>query len=109
MAVKLVVYIPVTHADALREALGRAGAGRIGNYSHCSFSVRGVGRFRPEAGSRPFLGEQGRVEEVEEERVEVSVEEPVLTEVVAAMRAAHPYEEIAFDLYKLLPVGLDPR
>ncbi len=103
--VKLVVFVPTTHAEQVRQALGDAGAGRIGNYTHCSFSTRGVGRFRPGPGARPFVGQVGQLEAVEEERVEVVVERPRLPEVLAAMKRAHPYEEVAFDVYPLLEVG----
>jgi hypothetical protein len=102
--VKLVVFVPVTHAGQMRAALGDAGAGSIGNYTHCSFSVRGIGRFRPSAGAKPFLGKIGELEEVEEERVEVIVERARIRETVAAMRRAHPYEEPAFEVYPLLSV-----
>jgi hypothetical protein len=103
--VKLVVFVPVTHADQLRAALGDAGAGSIGNYTHCSFSVRGIGRFRPGPGANPFLGRIGEIEEVEEERVEVIVERARIKETVAAMRRAHPYEEPAFEVYSLVGIS----
>ena len=99
--VKLVVFVPVTRAQAVREALGEAGAGKIGNYDHCSFSVRGTGRFRPREGAKPFIGEAGKLEEVEEERVEVVVPREILAEVIKKMKSAHPYEEPAFDVYPL--------
>lgn len=98
---KLVVFAPLTHADVVRSAIGNAGGGKIGNYSHCSFSTRGVGRFRPEEGAHPHIGEVGKYEEVEEERIEVTVDESVLKEVVAAMKAVHPYDEVAYDVYPL--------
>lgn len=99
---KLVVYVPLTHADAVRSAIGEAGAGVIGNYTHCSFSVRGVGRFKPEEGATPFIGEVGKLENVEEERIEVTVSEEALERVIAAMKSAHPYEEVAYDVYSLV-------
>ncbi len=99
---KLVVYVPLTHADAVRGAIGDAGAGVIGNYTHCSFSVRGVGRFKPEEGATPFIGEVGKLENVEEERIEVTVSEEALERVIAAMKSAHPYEEVAYDVYALV-------
>lgn len=98
---KLVVTVPVTHSDLLRKALGEAGAGRIGNYGFCSFSVRGVGRFAPQAGASPYIGAVGRLEAVEEERIEVTVAGDILAEVIRAMKAAHPYEEVAYDVYRL--------
>lgn len=91
----LVIYVPLTHADAVRKAIADAGAGTLGNYDRCSFSVRGTGRFRPLKGANPHLGSEGAIEEVEEERIEVVVEEKYLKEVVKAARKEHPYEEPA--------------
>jgi hypothetical protein len=91
----LVTYVPEGHADAVLAAIGDAGAGRIGNYSHCSFTVRGVGRFTPLDGADPYLGAAGRPERVDEVRVECIVESEKLDDVVLALRAAHPYEEPA--------------
>lgn len=98
---KLVVYVPLSHADQVREALGKAGAGKIGSYSFCSFSTRGTGRFKPEAGAHPHSGTVGNFESVEEERIEVICDATVLAEVIAAMQQAHPYDEVAYDLYLL--------
>ena len=98
---KLVVFAPITHADAVREAMGQAGAGKIGNYTHCSFSSRGTGRFLPGEGANPTIGEVGKPEEVEEERIEVLCDEESIDAVISAMKAAHPYEEVAYDVYLL--------
>jgi hypothetical protein len=98
---KLVVFVPVTHGDQLRQAMGGAGAGRIGNYSHCSFTLRGTGRFIPETGANPAIGAVGRLEAVEEERIEVVCEDAKLKDVLAAIRRVHPYEEPAIDIYPL--------
>ena len=92
----LVVYVPETHSEALLSAIGDAGAGRVGNYSHCSFLVPGTGRFTPLPGAEPFLGSVGTGEQAPELRVECVVEEERLDAVVLALRAAHPYEEPAF-------------
>jgi hypothetical protein len=92
----LVIYSPRTHTKLVLAAIGDAGAGRIGNYSHCSFTTPGTGRFNPKAGARPFVGERGMPEEVAEDRIECVVDERLLPQVVAALRAAHPYEEPAF-------------
>ncbi|HKS02344.1 MAG TPA: hypothetical protein VJS86_11755, partial [Arthrobacter sp.] len=92
----LVVYVPDSHAEALRTAVGDAGAGRLGDYSHCSFTSPGSGRFTPRSGARPFIGTPGEPEEVSEVRIECIVEEEVLDAVVQALRQAHPYEEPAF-------------
>ena len=99
--VKLVVYVPVSHADIVRKALGEAGAGRIGNYDFCSFSVRGTGRFRGNENSNPVIGKAGNYEEVEEERIEVTLPRAILKKAVEKMKAAHPYEEIAYDIYPI--------
>lgn len=98
---KLVVFVPLDHADKVREAMGGAGAGKIGNYNYCSFSSRGVGRFLPLEGANPHIGEVGKLEEVEEERIEVVCEEQLVGDVLSAMKKAHPYEEVAYDLYLL--------
>ena len=99
--VKLVVFVPETHTDVVREAMGKAGAGKIGNYSFCTFSTKGIGRYKPEKGANPHIGEVGKLEEVSEERIETVVEISKLEEVVKAIRAVHPYEEIALDVYPL--------
>ena len=91
----LVTYVPADHAEAVLAAVGDAGAGRIGNYSHCAFTAPGTGRFTPLAGSRPFIGSEGHSEQVPEMRIECVVDEDVLDAVVAALRLAHPYEEPA--------------
>ena len=67
---KLVIYVPLDHADKVREAIGQAGGGKLGKYSFCSFSTCGVGRFRPDEGAHPTIGEVGKLEQVEEERIE---------------------------------------
>lgn len=101
MNYKLVVYVPLTHADVVRDAMGQAGAGRLGKYTFCSFSSRGVGRFRPEEGAQPAIGEVGQFEEVEEERIEITCHQDVVENVIAAIKRVHPYEEIAMDIYPL--------
>lgn len=102
---KIVVYVPVANAEELREAMGKAGAGRLGTYSHCSFSVRGIGRFRPEKGAHPHIGVVGKKEEVEEERIEVLCEKSVLEATLTAIRQVHPYEAPALDVYPLAEIS----
>jgi len=102
---KVVVFVPSAQADKVRAALAAAGAGRIGNYSDCSFSVRGVGRFKPESGATPFVGSVGALEEVEEERIEAVCPIALLASVIAAIKAAHPYEEPAIEIYPMLDVA----
>ncbi|HYE96749.1 MAG TPA: Nif3-like dinuclear metal center hexameric protein [Rubricoccaceae bacterium] len=97
---KLVTFVPATHAEAVRRALADAGAGRIGAYEGCTFEVTGTGRFRPTDAARPFIGEAGGPEEtVEEVRLEMEVMKWDVARAVAALKAAHPYEEVAYDLY----------
>ncbi len=90
---KVVVFVPVTHAEVLRAAIGDAGGGKIGNYSHCSFSSKGIGRFIPHDGAAPAIGEVGKLEEVEEERIEFVCDESILEPVLDAIKKTHPYEE----------------
>ena len=98
---KLVVFVPLTHTDIVRQAIGEAGGGKLGKYAFCSFSSRGVGRFLPEEGASPAIGSVGEFEQVEEERIEVTCNVDVVGNVLAAMKRVHPYEEIAYDLYPL--------
>ena len=94
----IVVTVPETHADLVREAMGRAGAGRDGNYAFCSFSTKGVGRFMPLKGANPTIGKVNALEEVVEERIETSCSKELLEKVVAEIRKAHPYEEPSIDI-----------
>ena len=98
---KLVVFVPETDADSLRNALGDAGAGQFKNYSHCAFSALGEGTFLPLTGARPAIGEIGKLEKVKEARIEAIVSRENLSTVLASMLAAHPYEEVAYDLIPL--------
>lgn len=104
---KWVVFVPAEHADAVREALFAAGAGSLRDYSHCSWSVLGTGQFLPGVAANPAIGAAGAVESVPEVRVEVIAPVALRPQVLAAMRAAHPYEEPAFDVVTLagLPDG----
>ncbi|HVZ10852.1 MAG TPA: YqfO family protein [Candidatus Paceibacterota bacterium] len=99
--VKIVVFVPESHADVVRGAMGKAGAGKIGNYTFCSFSSKGIGRFKPEDGAHPAIGEVGKLESVQEERIEVVCDRNLLKDVVAAIKKVHPYEEVALDIYPL--------
>jgi hypothetical protein len=98
---KIVIYVPASHADKLREAIGAAGAGIIGNYTHCTFTIKGTGRFKPETGANPTIGEVGKLEEVQEDRIETVCEEDKLQAVLKAIKDVHPYEEPATDVYKI--------
>lgn len=98
---KLVVYVPTTHIDKVKNALADAGAGHIGNYSHCSFSTNGIGSFKPLENTNPYIGDIGKVELVEEIKIETVVPQRILGGVISAMIKSHPYEEVAYDIYKL--------
>ncbi|MEI7741103.1 MAG: hypothetical protein WCJ29_01210 [bacterium] len=98
---KIVVFVPLSHADAVREAIGLAGGGRIGNYSFCTFSSRGVGRFKPEDGAHPAIGQVGKLEQVEEERIEFVCDAALTDKVIVAIKKVHPYEEVALDMWAL--------
>jgi dinuclear metal center YbgI/SA1388 family protein len=98
---KLVTFVPAEHVDAVGRAIFAAGAGRIGKYSSCSFRAPGVGTFFGEDGTSPAVGEAGRLEHAPEVRLETPVPIARVDAVVAALRAAHPYEEPAFDLVRL--------
>ncbi len=100
--VKIAVFAPATHGDVVRKALAEAGAGHIGNYDFCSFTTSGTGRFRGLDGSKPFIGKPGNIEQADEERIEVICSADILEKVLKAVRAVHPYEEPAIDVYPLL-------
>jgi hypothetical protein len=98
---KIVVYVPEADAARLREAMGNAGAGVIGKYAHCMFTIRGTGQFKPGTGANPAIGEVGKLEEVAEDRIETVCSEEKLRGVLKAIKEAHPYEEPATDVYPI--------
>ena len=98
---KLVVFVPEDHLQNLKDLLYENGAGRIGNYSHSGFTVSGTGSFKPLADSEPFLGEKNKVNNVKEYRLETIVKAEDSNKITKKMIKAHPYEEPAWDLYKL--------
>lgn len=103
--VKLVCYVPSAHLDAVSQAVFTAGAGQIGLYDSCGFSSAGTGTFRAGLGTNPFIGEHGKLHQEEETRFETIVPKPLIKVVVGAMLAAHPYEEVAYDLVPLANVN----
>jgi hypothetical protein len=102
--VKISTTVPKEDADKLREAVGRAGAGIVGDYSFCSFSYTGQGRFIPSKDANPTIGEANKLEIVEEERIEVECERTMAKKVVEALKQAHPYEEVIVDVVPLLDI-----
>lgn len=101
---KLVTFVPTAQTERVRDALANAGAGVIGDYSHCSFGLAGTGTFLGGEASSPAVGEKGRIETVEEIRLEMVVPKSALARVLGALVTAHPYEEPAYDLYPLAGV-----
>jgi hypothetical protein len=99
---KLVVFVPAEALDAVRDAVFEAGAGRIGDYTRCSWYAEGTGTFLGGEGTAPTVGESGREERVPELRLETILPSERVEDVVAALRRAHPYEEPAFDVYPLV-------
>jgi dinuclear metal center YbgI/SA1388 family protein len=98
---KLVVFCPQSHTEKVRQAILDAGAGHIGNYSHCSFSGEGFGSFKALEGAHPYVGDVGSLHYEPETRIETIVPQFLLAKVQSAMLKAHPYEEVAYDVYPL--------
>ena len=99
---KIVTYVPLADTQKVRQAMGDAGAGTLGSYTHASFSTRGIGRFIPAEGAHPTIGKVGKLAEAEEERIEVICQKEKVKAVRAAIKATHPYEEIPIEIYLLL-------
>lgn len=102
---QIVVYIPETHVELVKDALFQAGAGKVGDYDSCAWQTLGQGQFRPLEGSAPFIGQTGEVETVDEYRVELVCEKALLKSAIIAMLAAHPYEEPAYSIWSLIDQG----
>ena len=98
---KLAFFVPPTHLEAVKQAVFAAGGGRLGAYDQCCWQVLGEGQFRPLDGSQPFIGQSGIVERVVEWKVELVVDEGVIADVVTALKAAHPYETPAYEVWRL--------
>ena len=101
---KVAVFIPESHLESVKSAMFSAGAGRIGDYECCSWQVKGEGQFRPLKNASPFIGSEGRLAFVFEYKVEMVCDDLLIAEVVRVMKQAHPYEEPAYDVWKLADV-----
>jgi hypothetical protein len=99
--VLIMVTVPETHADLVREAMGKAGAGKVGNYTFCSFSYKGIGRFLPGTEANPAIGHVGKLEMVPEETIQAPCSIELLHQVIIAIKRVHPYEEPGIDLMPL--------
>ncbi len=100
--VKIYVFVPKTHINKIRLALGEAGIGKMGNYDFCSFVSEGKGYFRPLSGANPAIGVVGKIEEVEEAKLEFVCLESEIEKVLEVIKQHHPYEEVALDVIPLL-------
>jgi hypothetical protein len=98
---KLCYFVPESHLEETKTALFEAGAGRIGDYDSCAWQCLGQGQFRPLDGSQPFLGQSGQLETVSECRVELVCEDSLIRAAIAALKLAHPYEEPAYDVFRM--------
>lgn len=98
---KLCYFVPETHLEQTKAALFETGAGRIGDYDCCAWQCRGQGQFRPLDGSQPFLGQQGELEVVDEYKVELVCKDELIREALEAFKKAHPYEEPAYEVYRM--------
>lgn len=106
MTYKVAVHVPITHTDEVRTAIGDAGGGKIGEYSHCMFTICGKGSYKGNEKTNPFNGKAGQLELPEEDRIEVTVTDNELKAVCAAIRKVHPYEEPTIDIY---PLAEEPK
>jgi hypothetical protein len=97
-------YVPITHAEKVKASIFEAGGGKIGNYDHCCFEIRGRGQFRPLEGNNAFVGQTNLVEYVEEVKIELVCEEDRLENVVKALKSSHPYETPAYYAIKTLNI-----
>ena len=100
--VKIIVTIPIENVDEVRNAICEAGAGVIGNYTHCSMSTKCVETFKPTDEANPYIGEKNNLEFVEEEKLEVVCDVNIVKNVISKLREVHPYEEPAIDIVPLI-------
>ncbi len=98
---KLVYFVPVDFAQSTRNAIFKTGAGNIGNYSNCSYNLLGEGTFKARENTNPFVGEKGKLHTEKETRVEIIVLEHLINNVISTLINAHPYEEVAYDIYQI--------
>ncbi len=101
---KLAFFVPESHLDVVKFALFELGAGKIGDYEACCWQVLGQGQFKPGEESQPFIGELNQLEMMSEWKVEMVCEDHLIKEVVAMLKQVHPYEEVAYDVYKLADI-----
>lgn len=98
---QLIFYVPETHKEVVKTALFSAGAGRYEDYDFCCFESKGIGQFRPLDKANPFIGEKGKLETVDEYRVEMIIKDELIKSVIEALLESHPYEEPAYSIWKI--------
>ena len=101
---KICVFIPQSYVEQVKSAMFDTGAGQIGEYDNCSWQTLGTGQFRPLDNSNPYIGETGKLESVEEYKVEMVCADDRLKDAIVAMKKAHPYEEPAYDVWQLADI-----
>ena len=101
---KICVYVPEQDAEKVKQAMFATGAGKIGAYDNCCWQTLGQGQFRPLPGSSPHIGTQDQVETVSELRIEMVCDDKLIENAIAALRSSHPYEEPAYDVWKLVSI-----
>jgi hypothetical protein len=99
---KLIYYVPLKQSKMVKEELFKIGVGKIGNYDSCCFETQGIGQFRPLDGANPTLGRHNEIEKVEEVKVEMVLHEDIAQKAVSTLKAAHPYEEVAYQVFQCL-------
>ncbi|GEA49630.1 NIF3 1 [Vibrio inusitatus NBRC 102082] len=99
---KIIFFVPVNNAEEVKNVLFDAGAGKIGDYDRCCFETQGQGQFRPLANANPHIGTQGEVERLKELKIELVCDDRYIKQSVKALLEAHPYEEVAFEVYDML-------
>lgn len=101
---KLIYYVPETHLEITKKAIFEAGAGGMGDYQSCAWQVKGIGQFKPVANANPFLGTVGKLETIEEWRVETILEQQQARLVLDALKSNHPYEEVPYEFIQLIDI-----
>ena len=102
---KIAVYVPKSHEDTVRNTMALYGAGNTGNYSYCTFNTQGIGTFKPLEAASPYIGNVGKLEKVEEVKIETICHKDKMDIIIREMLKVHPYEEVAYDMYKLENIG----
>lgn len=100
--IQLVFFVPQTYTEKVLYSIGTIGAGKIGDYSHCSFSTSGLARFIPGESTNPFAGNKGELNKVIEDRVEILCERVKAKKIINEIKRIHPYEEVGFGIYPVL-------